>query len=154
MQSCSQEPKVKHITQFHKDAEKGYTLIEVLIVLAIVALLMGIATPLLVNQFNQARSSSARVQVGALAGSVELFFLDVGRYPTEAEGLGALVSAPGGMSDWNGPYVSRASSLIDPWGQAYLYTDNVPGFPYQIQTLGADTQLGGTNENADITNWD
>lgn len=134
--------------------EKGYTLIEVLIVLAIVALLIGLATPLLVNQLQGARSDSARAQVSAIANSVELFFLDADRYPTEAEGLNALVSAPAGVTGWNGPYVSRASSLIDPWGNPYIYTDSTPAGPYQVSSLGADGAVGGTGENADVTNWD
>src|SRR5690606_6791185 len=77
--------------------QKGYTLLEILVVLAIIALVVGIATPLVVQQFTGARADSARVGVSALANSVELFFLDVGRYPTEQEGLTALISAPAGV---------------------------------------------------------
>lgn len=122
--------------------------------LAIIALVVGIATPLIIQQFTGARVDSAKIQVGALSNSVELFFLDVGRYPTEQEGLVALTAAPAGLTTWKGPYIQRASSLNDPWGRPYLYTDTAPGFPYQIQTLGADGQAGGTGDNADVTNWE
>ncbi len=141
------------LTPHRSTSQRGYTLLEILIVLAIIALVVGIATPLIVQQFTAARGDSAKVQAAALANSVELFFLDVGRYPTAAEGLAALMSPPSGATNWKGPYVTRASSLNDPWGRPYLYTDTATGHPYEISSLGADAQAGGSGANADVNNW-
>jgi len=123
--------------------------------MAIIVLFIGIAAPQLINQFTDARSDSARVGVSSIANSVDMFFVDVGRYPTEAEGLDALITAPSGATGWNGPYISRASSLTDPWGTAYSYAlTGTTSQPFTVSTLGSDGTAGGSGEAADITNWD
>nr|WP_026299763.1 type II secretion system major pseudopilin GspG [Elioraea tepidiphila] len=133
--------------------EAGITLPEVLVVLAIIGLIASVAVPAVTRHLGKARTDTARVQVETLTSSVELFRIDVGRYPTASEGLQALVVRPGGVEGWNGPYIRRQSSLIDPWGTPYQY--RIPGerSDFDIFTLGADKAPAGEGENRDVGNW-
>ena len=135
-----------------RPADGGYTLVEVLIVLAIVALLATVATPQVLRYFGQAKTDTARIQLSALASALELYLLDNGSYPPPQVGLGALVRAPAGATRWQGPYLKKPDGLIDPWGRPYQY--RVPGRngPYEIFTLGRDNAAGGTGEDQDLVN--
>ena len=128
---------------------KGFTLIELLVVLAILTLLAGIVGPRVLGQLGGAKSKTAVVQIADLDKSLELFKLDVGRYPTTAEGLQALVKQPGSIAGWNGPYLKGALPN-DPWGNAYRYTSPVANGGFEIVSLGADNAPGGEGENADV----
>ena len=130
---------------------KGFTLIELLVVLAILTLLAGIVGPRVLGQLGGAKSKTAVVQIAVLDKSLELFKLDVGRYPTTAEGLQALVKQPGSIAGWNGPYLKGAPPN-DPWGNAYRYTSPVANGGFEIVSLGADNAPGGEGENADVRN--
>ena len=130
---------------------KGFTLIELLVVLAILTLLAGIVGPRVLGQLGGAKSKTAVVQIADLDKSLELFKLDVGRYPTTAEGLQALVKQPGSIAGWNGPYLKGALPN-DPWGNAYRYTSHVANGGFEIVSLGADNAPGGEGENADVRN--
>jgi general secretion pathway protein G len=130
---------------------KGFTLIELLVVLVILTLLAGLVGPRVMNQLGGAKSKTAALQIADFEKSVELFKLDVGRYPTTAEGLDALANRPASANGWNGPYV-KGSVPNDPWGKPYAYTSPTPNGGFEIMTLGADGAAGGTGENADIKN--
>lgn len=130
--------------------EAGLTLFELLIVLAIIALLTTLVAPRVIGYLGRAKSDIARAQLASVASSLELFKLDVGRYPTEAEGLGALVTKPGDLPDWYGPYLKEESGLTDPWGRRYGYSmSNTPEM-FEVYSLGRDGEKGGEGEDQDI----
>lgn len=130
----------------------GFTLVELLVVLAILGLLAGLVGPRVIGQLGGAKSQTAAVQIADLENAVELFRLEVGRYPTEAEGLRALVQAPSGAVGWNGPYLRRGLPE-DPWGNPYRYRYPGQHGDFDIYSYGADNAPGGTGENADVGNW-
>lgn len=130
--------------------EQGFTLVELLVVLVILALLAGIVAPRVTGYLGQARTGTARTQIEQLATAVELFNVDVGRYPTDAEGLGAIISQPSGLDGWSGPYLSKAELPLDPWKREYQYTTNAENIPFDIFTLGADNAAGGTDDAQDV----
>lgn len=131
----------------------GFTLIELLVVLAILGLLAGLVGPRVLGQLGGAKSKTAAVQIKDLEQAAELFKLDVGRFPSSDEGLGALVTRPGNAPGWNGPYL-RKGLPADPWGGAYAYEYPGRRAELDIYSLGADKSPGGDGENADIGNWD
>jgi general secretion pathway protein G len=108
-------------TQPNRDRNSGYTLMELLVVLAILGLLAGIAAPEMTRYFAHGQKNAAQTEIATLTASLHLFRTDVGRYPTTAEGLDALLTAPPDAENWNGPYVKSASALNDPWGQGFIY---------------------------------
>lgn len=126
-------------------------MIEMMVVLAIIALIAGLAAPRLMESFGRAKSRSAEIQIGSLKSAVQLFYLDVGRYPAEAEGLDALLQAPNGAENWRGPYMDDATSLNDPWGRRYLFRAPGTTNPFEILTYGRDGKEGGNNEDSDIS---
>ena len=134
-----------------RKSARGYTLIELLVVLAILTLLAGLVGPRVLNQLGGAKSKTAGVQIADLDKSLELFKLDVGRYPTTEEGLEALVKRPGTVNGWTGPYL-KGGVPTDPWGHAYRYASPGPNGGIEILSLGADAAPGGEGENADIRN--
>ncbi len=129
----------------------GFTLIELLVVLAILTLLAGLVGPRVLNQLGGAKSKTAAVQIADLEKSLELFKLDVGRFPSTEEGLQALAGKPASANGWNGPYI-KGQVPNDPWGKPYKYTSPAPGGGIEILTLGADGVAGGDGENADVRN--
>ena len=132
--------------------EAGFTLVELLVVLAILGLLVGIAVPQLFKYFSRAKEDAAKIQMQTIASGLDLFLLDVGRYPTEQEGLKALVEQPASLESWAGPYVSQASIITDPWGRPYVY--KVPGrnrTAYELYTLGPDGNATGPPEGPQRT---
>lgn len=129
---------------------RGFTLLELLVVLLIIALLAGYVGPKLFGEVDKARVKTAMTQMRSLSGALDRFRLDTGRYPDSGEGLQALMTAPGGVTNWNGPYLSNEVPL-DPWGKAYVYRQpGNSGKDYDLLTLGADGREGGSDENADI----
>lgn len=133
--------------------QAGFTLIEVLIVLGIIALLATVVTPQVWRYMGQARTETARVQLSAITTAMELYALDNGGYPPQQVGLAALVRQPQGAARWRGPYLKKAEGLSDPWGRPYGY--KIPGrqSPYEVFTLGRDNATGGTGEDQDIVSW-
>ena len=129
---------------------RGFTLVELLVVLAILALLAGIVGPKVLGQLGGAKSKTAAVQIADLEKTLELFKLDVGRYPTAEEGLDALVKKPANAASWSGPYL-KGGVPLDPWSHPYVYKPG-PGGTVEIMSLGADGTPGGEGENADIRN--
>ncbi len=133
----------------HSDA--GYSLLEVLVVLSIIALIAAVVGPRLVGYLGKAKADTARVQMREIASAVELYFLDNGSYPSQQAGLEAMMTKPADAKKWSGPYLKKADGLVDPWGQPYIY--KVPGKAgeFEIISLGADGVAGGEGENADIS---
>ena len=140
-------------TAARRRGERGFTLIELLVVLAILGLLIGIVAPQVIKYLGRARSDAARVQIQNIAGALDLYRLDMRRYPNQQEGLQALVEMPPGAAAWNGPYLQQKKLPLDPWNRPYVY--RIPGEhgEYDLYTLGADNAPGGTGENQDVTNW-
>lgn len=132
-------------------AEAGFTLVEMLVVIAIIGLIMGLVGPRVLNSLGESKVKAAKLQIESFSSSLDLFYLDVGRYPTVSEGLVALAQRPGNASIWNGPYLKTGSVPTDPWGHVYLYRAPAERGPYEIVSLGSDGQEGGTGTSADIS---
>ncbi|MEK9944679.1 MAG: type II secretion system major pseudopilin GspG [Alphaproteobacteria bacterium] len=136
-----------------RNRQAGFTLIELLVVLVILGLIIGIVAPRAVNFLSRAKSDVARIQIESFATALDLFQLDVGRYPATREGLDALIARPGDAARWNGPYLRADAVPLDPWDHAYRYELlGESGKPYRLLSLGADGQPGGEGEDADIVN--
>jgi general secretion pathway protein G len=133
--------------------EAGFTLVEILVVITIIGLIMALVGPRVLNYLAESKVKAARIQIESFAASLDLFCLDVGRYPTTSEGLAALAHAPGGVDAWSGPYVRVGAIPKDPWGHPYLYRSPGEHGPYDIISYGADGQQGGTGTAADIESW-
>lgn len=133
------------------DPRAGYSLLEILIVLAIIALIAALVGPRLFAQFDKSKVTAARVQAKSLVSAVETMRLDIGRYPTTAEGLKLLEAAPGqSTAGWSGPYLSGGVPK-DPWGHDYVYEAPAgEGQPARVVSYGADGRPGGSGNAADI----
>lgn len=130
--------------------QQGMTLVELLVVLVILGLLAGLVGPQVLNQLGGAKSKTALVQVKDLEQGAELFKLDVGRFPSDQEGLNALVEKPSTAPGWNGPYLKEQRIPLDPWGHPYHYQYPDSNGGLRIYSLGADNAEGGDGENKDI----
>ncbi len=135
-------------------ASGGYTLIELLVVLTIISLIVGLVGPRVLNYLGESRVKTARLQIESFSSSLDLFYLDTGRYPTTSEGFQALVQRPPGLEVWNGPYLRGEKVPNDPWNNPYQYRSPGARTPYEIVSLGSDGRPGGTGTAADISNVD
>jgi general secretion pathway protein G len=150
--SCATQSFMVAPSRRYFGAAPGYTLIEMLVVLTIIGLIMGLVGPRVLGYLSDARTKTARLQIESLSSSLDLFYLDTGRYPTSSEGLDALVQRPSDVTVWNGPYVKGGHVPADPWGHAYVYRSPVEHTPpYEITSLGSDGREGGTGNAADIS---
>jgi general secretion pathway protein G len=136
-----------------RQREQGYTLVELLVVIAILGLLAAIATPRVINYLNHARIGTAKTEVENLSSALDLFKLDVGRYPTTEEGLNALVTAPAGVTAWNGPYIKKTSNLSDPWDHPFNYRSPGQHGEFDIYSYGSDSEDKAHAEKPPIANW-
>jgi general secretion pathway protein G len=134
-----------------RNAQRGMTLIEILVVLVLLGIVMGIVAGNFIGQGEEAKRKAAAIEITQIGNSLDLFKLETGRYPTSQEGLQALVAAPAGLANWNGPYWKKGALPKDPWGNEYKLT--VPGAkgPYDILSYGADGKEGGDGPNRDIS---
>jgi general secretion pathway protein G len=133
--------------------EGGFTLVELLVVLAILGLLVALVTPQVLKYLARARTDAARIEIQTLGNALDLYHIDMQRYPTQEEGLAALVQSPPNSDRWNGPYLKPAKLPLDPWGRPYIYRFPGEHGDYDLYTFGADNAPGGTGENQDIVNW-
>lgn len=130
---------------------RGFTLVELLLVLVILALIAGLVLPGIIGKAESAKIKAASSQISRISMSVESFYLDTGSAPSSLEDL---VNEPSGVTGWNGPYIKN-TLLKDPWGEPYKFS--VPGdhgAEFDIWSYGADRQQGGEGKNADITSWE
>ena len=125
-------------------------MLEVMVVLAIMALVIGIAAPRFIDSFGRSKAQAALVQMANLRAAVQLFYIDTGRLPTAAEGLSVLMIAPRSSDGWRGPYLDRGDGLVDPWGRRYLI--EIPGQEsnFDIVSYGRDGRPGGNGEDSDL----
>ena len=137
---------MKH-TALTRAAARGFTLIEMLVVIAILAMLAGLVGPAVMGRFGDAKIKNAKVQACEIEKTLDIYKLDVGRYPNNNEGLRALVTNPGSVAGGNGPYL-KGELPADPWGHAYHYTSS--GGKMEVVSLGADNAPGGDGEHANV----
>lgn len=123
-----------------------------MVVLLILALLTSIAAPRVTHYLQKAKSETAKIQVDALSSAVDSFHLDTGRFPSQQEGLQALMERPAEAQGWDGPYLKKRDSLIDPWGHPYLYRFPGRKNEYDLYTLGSDQRDGGEGDARDVSN--
>lgn len=136
-----------------KRTQTGFTLLELLVVLGIIALLAGIVGPQVIKHMGASKTKAAKVQIEDLAAALDMYKLDVGRYPTSAQGLGALIEKPADVDRWNGPYLRKTKLPSDPWQQPYHYVFPGEHGAFDLYTYGADEQQGGEGEDQDIVSW-
>lgn len=146
--------KVPALPRNRRVSEAGFTLLELLIVLAIIALITTMAAPRIIGYLGKAKSGTAQAQIESLSTSLELHFLDIGSYPDEQDGLESLMTNVGSDDRWNGPYLKKRSGLSDPWERHYGYRFPGEHGEFDIFSLGRDGAEGGEGEDADIVNWD
>jgi general secretion pathway protein G len=131
--------------------EAGFTLVEMLVVIAIIGLIMGLIGPRVLNYLSESKVKAARIQLQSFQSALDLYYLDAGRFPSTAEGLTALVRATPGVAAWNGPYLKGGNVPNDPWNHPYVYRAPGDHGPYDIVSYGSDGQEGGSGVAADIS---
>ncbi len=134
-------------------AARGMTLIEILVVLVLIGIVMGIVGGNFLGKGEKAKGDAAKIEINQIGQTLDLYKLEIGRYPTTQEGLQALITAPSGVNNWNGPYWKNATIPKDPWGNEYRYTSPGTKGPYEIISYGADAKEGGDGPNKDITSY-
>jgi general secretion pathway protein G len=134
--------------------EDGFTLVEILVVITIIGLIMGLVGPRVLNYLSESKVKAATIQIQSFTSALDLFYLDLGRYPSTSEGLAALIQRPAGSSSWNGPYLKSSAVPNDPWGHPYKYRSPSEHGPFEIISLGSDGKEGGTGTAANIKSWE
>jgi general secretion pathway protein G len=134
-----------------RQGEQGFTLVEMLVVIAIIGLIMGLIGPRVLNYLSESKVKAAKIQMQSFSSALDLFNLDAGRYPSTAEGLTALVRRTPGVAAWNGPYLKGGNVPNDPWNNPYTYRAPGEHGAYDIVSLGSDGQEGGSGIAADIS---
>lgn len=135
-----------------KRKEKGFTLVEILVVIIIIGLLAALVGPRLFGKVGTAKLKAAKAQIELFGTALDAMRLDVGRYPTSEEGLKALREKPSGMENWRGPYLPKEIP-VDPWGKAYVYKSPGEQGDYDLISYGLDGAPGGEGENEDVVSW-
>jgi general secretion pathway protein G len=133
---------------------KGFTLLELLVVLGIIAMLAGIVGPQVMKHMGTAKIKAAKVQIEDISTALDMYKLDVGNYPNNQQGLAVLVERPADVKQWNGPYLRKDKVPIDPWQQEYHYQQPGQHGKFDLYSYGADDKQGGEGEDQDINSWD
>ena len=134
-------------------AARGFTLLELLVVIVIIGLLAAFVAPKYFGQIGRSRTQIARAQIDSFEKGLDQFRIDTGHYPGTDQGLAALLVAPANEPNWHGAYLKK-NVPADPWGHAYVYrSPGSDGREYEILSYGGDGQQGGSDENADVTSW-
>ncbi|MBV0934271.1 type II secretion system major pseudopilin GspG [Marinobacterium weihaiense] len=134
--------------------DSGFTLLELLVVLVILGLLASLVGPQVLRHVGSSKSQTAALQIAELSAALDLYRLEVGRYPSEQQGLDALVKRPSGVNNWNGPYLKKNVVRQDPWGNPYIYVYPGEHGAFDLSSLGADARPGGEGENRDLVSWE
>lgn len=132
---------------------RGFTLMELLLVLVIIGLLAALVGPTIYQRIRPAKQQAARAQIENFGSALDSFYVDVERYPSDQEGFDALRNRPQGANNWNGPYLKKEVPK-DPWGNPYIYRSPGRNGGYEISSYGADGREGGDGENADVNSWE
>lgn len=145
----------RYLNPSERSNSKGFTLIELMVVIVILSILAVYMAPRLIGRDDQARQLRAKVDIEALETALKLYRLDTGSYPTTQQGLDALVEQPEGVQNWReGGYLDKRRLLRDPWGNEYVYLSPGQHGDFDIISYGANGQPGGEGVNADINNWE
>lgn len=131
---------------------QGFTLLELLVVMVIIGLLAAYVAPRYFSQVGKSEVRAAQAQIAALTSALNTYRLDVGQFPTDEQGLAALLTRPAGVGRWDGPYLQKGVPA-DPWGRPYLYKSPGEHGDFDLYSLGKDGQAGGTGDAADLTSW-
>lgn len=134
--------------------QSGFTLLELLVVLGIIALLAGIVGPQVMKHMGASKTKAAKVQIEDLSAALDMYKLDVGKYPTAEQGLDALVEKPSESKRWNGPYLRKNNVPQDPWLNDYHYEYPGKHGSFDLYSYGADEKEGGSGEDQDINSWE
>ena len=137
----------------YRRCQRGFTLIELMVVMIILGLLAALVAPRMFGRIGQAKQKAAYVQIELFGTALDSFHLDVGRYPTSAEGLDALITQVSGAEGWNGPYLKKTEIPADPWNNPYHYEAPGKHGDYDLYSFGADNAEGGEGDNEDIVSW-
>ncbi|MCG2630730.1 type II secretion system major pseudopilin GspG [Bradyrhizobium sp. WYCCWR 13023] len=129
--------------------EAGFTLVEMLVVITIIGMIMALVGPRVLNYLSESKAKAAKIQIESFSSALDLYYLDLGRYPTSNEGLAGLTRS-NNQAGWNGPYLRGGVVPNDPWGHGYVYRSPGASAPYDIISLGSDGQEGGSGTAADI----
>jgi len=140
------------MNKFKKTTQSGFTLLELLVVMVIIGLLVGYVGPKYFAQIGKSEVKTARAQIDALGKALDQYRLDTGHYPNTEQGLSALNAAPADEPKWQGPYLQKKLP-DDPWGKAYQYKYPGEHSEYDLWSWGKDGQPGGSDESADVVNW-
>lgn len=144
---------MKHSAHTDNSNQRGFTLLELLVVMAILGMLAAFAVPQVLGYLGNAKTDAAAIQIERLSSTLDLYRLDIGRYPSEQDGLRALLERPADTEVWNGPYLKKRDMILDPWGNPVRYRQPGEHGAYDLFTWGADEVEGGEGEDQDVASW-
>lgn len=139
----------------HKDRRSaGFTLLEILVVLVILGLMASLVGPQVFKQLSGSKTKAAALQIQELSSALDLYRLELGRYPSSDQGLDALITKPRNVDGWNGPYLKKNVIRKDPWGNDFQYRAPGQYGDFDLWSLGADNREGGDGEDRDVRSWE